>query len=144
MEEFRRVHPSIKSQKSDMKPHPPSHEEIGNYLGPWEVKWVTRDDAMRAKSLLTGVPFISWSWAHNLGQAETPYRNETRNYPGALSAGAIQHMNMLSQTHHTFSDKNVPENMAVNGKNTFTAKGQSLKLAVDDFPPLVTDHRTPR
>lgn len=41
-----------------------SEDEKRVESGIWEIKWENRDDAMRARGVLSNIPGVRWSWAH--------------------------------------------------------------------------------
>ncbi|KIM33869.1 hypothetical protein M408DRAFT_86580 [Serendipita vermifera MAFF 305830] len=142
VEEFRRIdNPSVREQPKSGGSKGQNVLPSDNYThsGVWEVKWSTREEALTAKSLLTTVPFIGWTWAHTMGQTDNPFRGDLRQQYGGFNADTAP----FSDNLRTSGNKSKQGPAVLNQNHPDPSKRHSVGLVMEDFPPLVTRQSAP-
>jgi hypothetical protein len=113
--------------------------------GIWEVKWETREDAMQAKSIIATLPFITWTWAHAMAQTDSYSKGDYRNI---RPHSGVPHFDKIRfggnpPFQHGLNTKGPHISPGLNGKDTRVLTRQSLKLNIEEFPPLATGQHPP-
>ena len=134
-------------ETSNWLPHVLLPQSSNAQPGLWEVKWQTREDAMQARSVLAALPFITWTWAHTMAPADAHNRGSFKNarpYPGAPHFEKVRFADPPTFLQGAKAKAKATQGLVVsNGRGSRVAANQSLKLNIEEFPPLTNGHSPP-